>query len=136
MELSHFGAKVIYPPTILPVYQKGIPVRIKNTLQPGSRRDVDYRKQTQRKRFADQRDFIHFQYHPDHRSGIGNGWRNRYFSPSVWCLGPSKYQCDPDFAGFVRKFHQFCHRSVSAELKPKKPSDMEFEREIATGSDQ
>jgi len=34
MELSHFGAKVIYPPTILPVYQKGIPVRIKNTMEP------------------------------------------------------------------------------------------------------
>ena len=34
MELSHFGAKVIYPPTILPVYQKSIPVRIKNTLDP------------------------------------------------------------------------------------------------------
>ncbi|MGQ7871247.1 bifunctional aspartate kinase/homoserine dehydrogenase I [Sunxiuqinia sp. sy24] len=36
MELSHFGAKVIYPPTILPVYQKGIPVQIKNTLRPES----------------------------------------------------------------------------------------------------
>ncbi|NOY97419.1 MAG: bifunctional aspartate kinase/homoserine dehydrogenase I [Chlorobi bacterium] len=34
MELSHFGAKVIYPPTILPVYQKGIPVLIKNTFNP------------------------------------------------------------------------------------------------------
>lgn len=34
MELSHFGAKVIYPPTILPVYKKSIPVRIKNTLDP------------------------------------------------------------------------------------------------------
>ncbi len=34
MELSHFGAKVIYPPTILPVYQKGIPVLIKNTFDP------------------------------------------------------------------------------------------------------
>ncbi len=34
MELSHFGAKVIYPPTILPVYQKSIPVHIKNTLNP------------------------------------------------------------------------------------------------------
>ncbi|MEY4054101.1 MAG: hypothetical protein RL034_1019 [Bacteroidota bacterium] len=31
MELSHFGAKIIYPPTILPVMQAGIPVRIKNT---------------------------------------------------------------------------------------------------------
>ena len=34
MELSHFGAKVIYPPTILPVYRKGIPIRIKNTFEP------------------------------------------------------------------------------------------------------
>ncbi len=34
MELSHFGAKVIYPPTILPVYKKGIPVLIKNTMNP------------------------------------------------------------------------------------------------------
>ena len=34
MELSHFGAKVIYPPTILPVYKQGIPIRIKNTFAP------------------------------------------------------------------------------------------------------
>ena len=31
MELSHFGAKVIYPPTIQPVMKKNIPVWIKNT---------------------------------------------------------------------------------------------------------
>jgi bifunctional aspartokinase / homoserine dehydrogenase 1 len=31
MELSHFGAKVIYPPTIQPLMNKGIPVVIKNT---------------------------------------------------------------------------------------------------------
>jgi aspartokinase/homoserine dehydrogenase 1 len=36
MELSHFGAKVIYPPTILPVYQKGIPLLIKNTMNPSA----------------------------------------------------------------------------------------------------
>lgn len=34
MELSHFGAKVIYPPTILPVYQRNIPTYIKNTMNP------------------------------------------------------------------------------------------------------
>lgn len=34
MELSHFGAKVIYPPTILPVLKKHIPVRILNTTRP------------------------------------------------------------------------------------------------------
>ncbi len=31
MELSHFGAKVIYPPTIQPVMTKSIPVWVKNT---------------------------------------------------------------------------------------------------------
>ncbi|MEI9945015.1 MAG: bifunctional aspartate kinase/homoserine dehydrogenase I [Chitinophagaceae bacterium] len=34
MELSHFGAKVIYPPTIQPVMNKNIPVWIKNTFTP------------------------------------------------------------------------------------------------------
>ena len=33
-ELSHFGAKVIYPPTIKPALEKGIPIRIKNTFNP------------------------------------------------------------------------------------------------------
>ncbi|MGI9546593.1 MAG: bifunctional aspartate kinase/homoserine dehydrogenase I [Flavobacteriaceae bacterium] len=35
MELSHFGAKVLYPPTIQPVLIQGIPVLIKNTFNPG-----------------------------------------------------------------------------------------------------
>jgi aspartate kinase len=34
MELSHFGAKVIYPPTIQPAYIKNIPLVIKNTFNP------------------------------------------------------------------------------------------------------
>ncbi len=34
MELSHFGAKVIYPPTIQPVLEKNIPIVIKNTFEP------------------------------------------------------------------------------------------------------
>lgn len=34
MELSHFGAKVIYPPTIQPALEKKIPIRIKNTFEP------------------------------------------------------------------------------------------------------
>ena len=34
MELSHFGAKVIYTPTIQPVYQKNIEVVIKNSFKP------------------------------------------------------------------------------------------------------
>ena len=34
MELSHFGAKVLYPPTIQPVLSKGISIVIKNTFSP------------------------------------------------------------------------------------------------------
>lgn len=34
MELSHFGAKVLYPPTIQPVLSKEIPIVIKNTFEP------------------------------------------------------------------------------------------------------
>ncbi|MCW5520021.1 bifunctional aspartate kinase/homoserine dehydrogenase I [Aureitalea sp. L0-47] len=34
MELSHFGAKVLYPPTIRPVLDKNIPIRIRNTFEP------------------------------------------------------------------------------------------------------
>lgn len=34
MELSHFGAKVIYPPTLQPITEKNIPVYIKNTFKP------------------------------------------------------------------------------------------------------
>jgi aspartokinase/homoserine dehydrogenase 1 len=34
MELSHFGAKVIYPPSIQPAYIKNIPLIIKNTFNP------------------------------------------------------------------------------------------------------
>tara|TARA_B100001173_G_scaffold312345_1_gene333087 strand:- start:445 stop:2892 length:2448 start_codon:yes stop_codon:yes gene_type:complete len=34
MELSHFGAKVIFPPTLQPLIEKNIPVVIKNTFAP------------------------------------------------------------------------------------------------------
>jgi aspartokinase/homoserine dehydrogenase 1 len=33
-ELCNFGAKVVYPPTIWPVYHKNIPILIKNTFNP------------------------------------------------------------------------------------------------------
>ncbi len=34
LELSHFGAKVIYPPTIQPVVSEGIPIYVKDTFDP------------------------------------------------------------------------------------------------------
>lgn len=36
IELSHFGAKVIYTPTLRPVYKKLIPVSIRNSFNPGA----------------------------------------------------------------------------------------------------
>jgi aspartokinase/homoserine dehydrogenase 1 len=37
LELSHFGAKVIYPPTVRPALEKNIPIWIGNTFNPGSK---------------------------------------------------------------------------------------------------
>ncbi|HGY57013.1 MAG TPA: aspartate kinase [Caldithrix abyssi] len=34
MELSHFGAKVLHPPTMQPALKAGIPIRIRNTFNP------------------------------------------------------------------------------------------------------
>lgn len=34
MELCNFGAKVIYPPTIFPAYNAGIPIIVRNTFNP------------------------------------------------------------------------------------------------------
>ncbi len=36
IELSHFGAKVIYTPTLRPVYKKNIPIRVLNSFNPAS----------------------------------------------------------------------------------------------------
>lgn len=39
MELSHFGAKVIYSPTLTPAYKSNVPIRVRNTFeaeQPGT----------------------------------------------------------------------------------------------------
>ena len=37
IELSHFGAKVIYTPTLRPVYKKNIPIIVLNTFNPESK---------------------------------------------------------------------------------------------------
>ena len=40
MELSNFGAKVVYPPTIYPVCVKNIPILVKNTFNPSGKGTV------------------------------------------------------------------------------------------------
>ena len=45
IELSNFGAKVIYPPTIFPVYHKNIPIRVRNSFNPSSKGTLILNKQ-------------------------------------------------------------------------------------------
>jgi len=49
MELCNFGAKVIYPPTIYPVYHKNIPIRILNTFNPDAPGTYISKEQTKEK---------------------------------------------------------------------------------------
>ncbi|MDR1363425.1 MAG: bifunctional aspartate kinase/homoserine dehydrogenase I, partial [Spirochaetaceae bacterium] len=37
VEMSHFGAKVLYPPTVQPLFEKKIPILIKNSFNPTAR---------------------------------------------------------------------------------------------------
>ncbi len=46
MELSHFGAKVLYPPTVQPILDLNIPIHIKNTLNPDAPGTVISNKNT------------------------------------------------------------------------------------------
>ncbi|MFB0906723.1 MAG: aspartate kinase, partial [Spirosomataceae bacterium] len=48
MELSHFGAKVIYPPSLTPAFSKEIPIKVLNTFDtdhPGTRIQKNAQKQ-------------------------------------------------------------------------------------------
>jgi aspartokinase/homoserine dehydrogenase 1 len=37
MEISHFGAKILFPPTVRPALEEGIPISIRNTFNPSSK---------------------------------------------------------------------------------------------------
>lgn len=49
MELSHFGAKVLYPPTVQPVLALQIPIHIKNTMEPEAAGTIISNEQTHSK---------------------------------------------------------------------------------------
>ncbi len=50
IELSHFGAKVIYTPTLRPVYKKNIPIIVLNSFNPTSKGTVISNKSSDNKR--------------------------------------------------------------------------------------
>ncbi len=45
MEMSYFGAKVIYPPTMQPAFDKNIKIRIRNTFNPSFKGTIILKKQ-------------------------------------------------------------------------------------------
>ncbi len=45
MEMSYFGAKVIYPPTMQPAFDNNIKIRIRNTFNPGFKGTIVLNKQ-------------------------------------------------------------------------------------------
>lgn len=47
MEMSHFGAKVIYPPTMKPAFDKKIRIRIRNTFNPDFKGTLILEKQSE-----------------------------------------------------------------------------------------
>ena len=51
MEMSHFGAKVLYSPTIRPVREKNIPTKIKNTFNPDHPGTLIHHKKKQDNKF-------------------------------------------------------------------------------------
>ena len=50
IELSHFGAKVIYTPTLRPVYRKNIPIIVLNSFNPASKGTIISHKSSEDKR--------------------------------------------------------------------------------------
>ena len=51
-ELCHFGAKVVYPPTIYPACAKNIPIRILNTFNPDNQGTIVQAKPEDSKRYV------------------------------------------------------------------------------------
>jgi aspartokinase/homoserine dehydrogenase 1 len=51
-ELCHFGAKVVYPPTIYPACAKNIPIRILNTFNPENSGTIVHSKAEDSKRYV------------------------------------------------------------------------------------
>lgn len=109
-ELCNFGAKIIYPPTIFPVYHKNIPIRIKNTFKPEapgtyiSHDGGDPKKSKALiKGISSISDACLITVQGLGMVGIIGGVNFRIFR-----LGQKWYQCVPCLSGIVRK--QYIHR--------------------------
>ena len=104
MELSHFGAKVIYPPTIQPVMRKNIPVWVKNTFAPDDHgtliENTSIKSEESVRGISSINKIALLSLEGSGMVGIP-GFSKRLFET----LGREQDQCDPDHAKFIRTFY-------------------------------
>ena len=112
IELSHFGAKVIYTPTLRPVYKKNIPIIVLNTFNPESKGTIISNKSSDDNispikgiSSIDHIDLITLQ-------GTGmvgvTGTSMRLFG----ALARKEHQYNTYYSGLLRIFNNLCCKSV------------------------
>ena len=102
-ELSHFGAKVIYPPTIQPVVEEGIPIYVKNTFDPED-------PGTLVEKYPPQNRDIQFRQHCSDLTGRQRDGRHpRFFIAFVRRPFQGGNQHHPYHPGFFRPHYVHCH---------------------------
>ncbi len=87
MELSHFGAKVIYTPTLRPVYKAKIPVIVKNTFNPESKGTLINGDVSECRKKSHKGYLLNRPYRPSNIAGACNGRCNRYICKAVRSTG-------------------------------------------------
>ena len=99
MELSHFGAKVLYPPTLQPLLDKNIEIHIKNTFEPDQPGTVISR--SSKKNFRWVTGITHIDsiklLNIEGSGMVGiPGFSKRFFRDPL----PGTYQCCSNYPGF------------------------------------
>src|SRR5690606_14124216 len=108
MELSHFGAKVVFPATMQPAMRKKIPIYIKNTFDPENPGTLICDKSGEGKLIkGNSLPSRHFAInHPGTRAGGGLRGQRR----GVWCMAQCRGECHLDQPTFIRTQHLCCHQ--------------------------
>ena len=131
MELCNFGAKVVYPPTIFPVYHRDIPILIKNTFNPRSAGHVHLPRAGYRRDKGDQGDLLDQQHLSGDHSRAGHGRRDRRQPPHLPHTGQGRHQRLLRVAGRLGEHHvdrtaqrgrRSGHRDAHQEFAPKSRS--------------
>ncbi len=115
MELSHFGAKVIYPPTIHPVLLKNIPILVKNTFAPDDAGTLITNTS------SDSNHLIKGITHIENIALLTLEGSGMIGVPSIAkrlfeALYKRKYQCYFNYPGFIRIFYLYRHARTRCQF--------------------